>query len=255
MFLNLRDTAISKIKQILKREKIRDDFDWQLYHYHYLGELAELQKLPTQKISKQDYVFESSNLILRKNILPIHPNHRLLYKTILQLQPKSVMEIGCGGGDHLSNLNILYSELNIFGCDLSEEQLSFLKKRSPHLSDQVKKLDITLPHSSQTPVVDACYTNAVIMHIKTGNGHFVALSNIFKIATKYIVLMENWTAHNFMNDIKFLWEGGMIPWNKLYFYYRRAPEYGNKPHLMVISAEPLSYEPLTNYDILLEGIK
>ncbi len=85
------------------------------------------------------------------------------------------------------------------------------------------------------------------MHIKTGNGHLVAQSNLFKIASKQVVLMENWTEHPFLDNIKFLFDQGMIPWKQIYLYFRRSPENQNKPHLMVVSSEPLSFEPSKSY--------
>jgi hypothetical protein len=88
------------------------------------------------------------------------------------------------------------------------------------------------------------------MHIHTGNGHLVALSNLFKMATTYVILMENWRSHDFMESIRDIYDKKMIPWGDLFFYYRFSPEL-NKPHLMVVSAEKLDYEPLTRYDILL----
>lgn len=234
---------------VCKRET-QDDFDWGVYPSHYQSELAEIQKSHTLKLSSRDYVFSNGNLILERNILPLHPNHRLLYETILQLQPKSVMEIGCGGGDHLYNLMILLPQIELHGCDLSPEQLSALRRRSPDLKADIRVWDISLPHSALLPVVDLCYTQAVIMHIKTGNGHLLALANLFKIATKHVVLMENWMSHDFLSDIQMLYDKKMIPWLDLFCYYRSSPELNNSPHLMVISAHRLDYEPLTDYRLL-----
>jgi len=62
--------------------------------------------------------------------------------------------------------------------------------------------------------------------------------------------MENLRSHNFMDSIKYLFEKKMIPWDNLFFYYRISPEL-NKPHIMIVSAEQLAYDPLTKYDILL----
>jgi hypothetical protein len=42
-----------------------------------------------------------------------------------------------------------------------------------------------------------------------------------------------------MGDICKLHQEGIIGWNKLYFYYRCAPEWNNCPHLMVVSASEL----------------
>ena len=250
--------SILRFIRILKRntvseKQVRDDFDWNTYHDHYKAELAEIQKVHTLKLSPGDYVFCNGNLRLQGSILPLHPNHRLLYETILLLLPKSVMEGGCGGGDHLYNLMILSPQIELYGCDLSSELLALLRQRSPQLKADVRQWDITLPHSTQLPIVDVCFTQTVIMHIKTGNGHLVALANLFKIATKQVVLMENWTQHNFLSDIQMLWDKKMIPWSDLFCYYRNSPEY-NRPHLMVVSATKIDFEPLTDYRILLDPL-
>jgi hypothetical protein len=41
------------------------------------------------------------------------------------------------------------------------------------------------------------------MHISESNNRFrFALSNILEAANSHIILIENWTAHNFLNEIK-----------------------------------------------------
>ena len=231
-----------------------DDFNWKTYNDHYRGELKEIQKTHTLKLSPGEYSFENDKLVKIKNILPLHPNHRLLYETIFLLNPQKAIEIGCGGGDHLFNLSLLIPKIEISGYDRSIEQLNLVIERSQNLKGKIQEFDITLPFSSKLPQADLVYTQAVIMHIKTGNGHLVALSNLFKIASKQVVLMENWKQHPFFDDIKFLSDHGMLPWQQLYFYFRRAPEFQNKPHLMIVSSEPLPFEPLESYSQLVDSL-
>ena len=88
------------------------------------------------------------------------------------------------------------------------------------------------------------------MHIQAANSHYVALSNLFRIARKQILLMENWRRHEFLDDVQLLRRNRMLPWKELFCYYRRAPELNNIPHLMILSREPLSYEVLDNYQLL-----
>jgi len=163
------------------------------------------------------------------------------------------MEVGCGGGDHLHNLGVLTTEIQLFGLDRSGAQLAYLRERHPRLAAEVQEFDITLPFSALLPPVDVAFTQAVIMHIQTGNGHLVALVNLFRMATRQVVLMENWSPHRFLDAIRSLHEKQMIPWADLHCYFRRAPEFGNSPHLMVLSSVPLGYEPLGDYAILLDG--
>ena len=125
-------------------------------------------------------------------ILPLHPNHRLLYETILQLNPRSLEEIGCGCGDHLYNLGVLSPEINLSGIELSAAQIKFFKKRHPNLRANISQYDSTLLLGGNNQSFDIAFTQAVIMHIKTADKHLIALQNLFKLASKQVVLMENW---------------------------------------------------------------
>ena len=237
----------STIKSIINRKKITDDFDWELYHEHYEGEVAKSGRKHTRILLPGDYLFRKNRLTRTNEILPLHPNCHLLYETILQLSPASVMEIGCGGGDNLRNINVLAPDINLFGRDISPEQINFLKKRHPSLDASIGQLDITLPHSLDSQRVDIVFTQAVLMHIKTGNGHLVALSNLFYWASNQVILMENWKSHDFKADIEFLFSRRMLPWKNIYMYYRDSSEY-RKPHIMIISSKPLdTYKRLTDY--------
>ncbi len=231
---------------------VQDDFNWKGYHRIYGKQLSELSKIHTQILKHDDYIFKNNELTLNHDVLPLHPNHGLLYETIFQLSPNSVMEIGCGWGDHLYNINLLNPEIKLSGIDLSHEQISNLKKRHPELRADIEQLDITLPYPFSYPINDIAFTQAVIMHLKVGNSHLIALSNMFKCATKQLVIMENWTAHNFYGDIKFLFSRKMIPWKNIYYYYRESKEF-KKPRLMIISSVPLkNYPVLDGYSILLD---
>lgn len=242
--------------QKIQKEKVdsllKDDFNWKEYHRIYGNQLSELSKIHSQILKHEDYIFRNNELTLNQEILPLHPNHRLLYETILQLSPNSVMEIGCGWGDHLYNINLLCPEIKLSGIDLSNKQISNLRKRHPELRADIKQLDITLPYPFSYPIHDIAFTQAVIMHLKVGNSYLIALSNMFRCATQQLLLMENWTAHDFLKDIKFLFSKNMIPWKNIYFYYRESKEL-KKPHLMIVSLVPLKkYALLDDYSLLLD---
>jgi len=239
----------TKIKKGLGILRTNDDFDWQYYTDHYKYELSQIQKEHSQILNPNDYVFAGGELKINKNVKPLHPNHRLIYETILKLSPSSLFELGCGGGDHLHNISILDPKIKLFGVDISPEQIKLLHQRHTDLKATVELLDITLPHPNGSPVVDIAFTQAVIMHLKTGNNHLRALENLFKYARKQVILMENWTTHNFMSDIQQLYQKNCLPWNEIHFYYRISKEY-EKPHLMVVSQIPLEYPKLTDYNIL-----
>jgi len=247
----LRTKLLHLLGRPIPAEFADDDFDWRAYSTHYAEELKEMEQDYLMRLAPEDYLFAEGILTRQSSARPLHPNHRLLYETLLQLAPQSAMEIGCGAGDHLYNLSLLAPKIYLSGVDRSQDQLTFLKRRSPNLKAAVTQLDITRPLPKPPPGADVSYTQAVIMHIKTEDHHLTALSNMFQIATKQVVLLENWRHHLFLDDIRRLHAQGRIPWKELHFYFRRAPEMGNRPHLMVISATPLDYEPLTDYNALL----
>lgn len=227
-----------------------DDYNWNIYTKEYSTELESISQRYSPQLEPGDYEFVESSLVQRKSKLPLHPNHRLLYETLLQLKPSSVVEAGCGGGDHLHNLRVLEPGLQIAGVDRSPEQLELLKVRAPAIFPDTRVFDLTLPFSSHLPQADIAFTQAVLMHIHTGHGHLVALANLFRLARRQVILMENWTRHPFFDDIRRLHEEGMIAWPALNIYVRRSPELGNRPHLMVVSKDTLEYEPLSRYAIL-----
>jgi len=246
--------VVRKIKSFLG-DKITDDFDWKTYTTHYRGELEEILKSHTQILKDGDYRFKDDRLTKSNfNIDDLHPNHRLLYETIVQLKPSSVLELGCGGGDHLHNLGVLLPGLRRTGLDLSDAQLTFLRERHPGMKAELRQFDCTQPFPSDLQKVDIAYTQAVIMHIKTGNGHLAALQNLFSVATKQIVMIENWKSHDFLGDIKKLFDQGKLSWKEIHFYYRDSEEL-KKPHLMIVSSVPLSsYKTLSDYKILADNV-
>jgi|688.fasta_scaffold59032_1 SAM-dependent methyltransferase len=239
----------------LTGRQITDDFDWASYSLHYRGELASISKEHTLVLRDGDYTLEAGELLrTRQSLLPLHPNHRLLYETILQLWPKSVFELGCGGGDHLANLAVLVPGVTLYGVDISPGQLALLRQRHPRLAASVAECDAKRPFPEKAWQADVAYTQAVLMHIQTGDGHLVALENLFRTARKQVVLMENWTRHAYVDDIRRLHADGRIPWPDVHLYFRRSPEFG-RPHLMIASSVPLAnYEPLTDGELLRDAM-
>lgn len=234
-----------------KKTPSSDMFNWSLYNIYYRGEIKEAAKNYTLDLKENDYVFKNNKLIrVKENVHPLHPNHHLLYETILQLKPQSVFEIGCGNGMHLNNLQLLLPDTEFYGIDRSKEQVDFLRESSPFLKADVKVADATIRFPQEWfGKFDITFTQAVIMHIHNERSHLIALANLFNISRGYVILMERWKNHNFMNDIKKLQEEKLIKWGKIYFYYKILEETG-KPHLMICSKTPLEYPELTDYNML-----
>jgi len=241
---------------ILKGKKVPDDYDWKFYTGIYKDGLDNAAKKETLILKEGDYVFADGQLLLKnKHILPLSPIHQLVYETLLSLNLQSVMDIGLGAGDHLHNIQMLSPEIKIYGIDVSKGQIELAKDRHPNLGAWTQQYDITTPPGQAfLPKVDAAYTMAVIQHIR--KNHNDALINLFNIASKYVLLAENWKRHAFMDDIFNLFKSNKIPWESIYFYHRESEitkENQNKPSMMIISSEPIPFYPvLEDYRVLSE---
>ena len=206
----------SFFKNDIKNIKFKDDFDWDLYTVHYKAEI-ELMKSENLSIIKiNDYSFINSKLICNiKNGLVLHTNHHVLYETLLMLNPNSVIEFGCGGGDHLRNISTLNNQIKLNANDRSTNQIELLKERHRDLKVNIKIQNITEKFDINEKY-DISYSQAVIMHIK--DGHLQAIENIFNTANEQVVLMENWLEHDFYEDIQMLFNEKRIKWDTLYLY-------------------------------------
>ena len=243
----------TKLKRYWTGRRAQDDFDWEYYTHHYRAELERGSREHTLILKPGDYHFAEGRLTRKSTCLPLHPNHRLLYETLLQLRPASLMEIGCGGGDHLQNLGLLEPAFQLQAIDLSEGQLDLARQRHPGLKTPLRQFDITSPTGlAQLPKVELVYTQAVLRHIRVQPNYLQALVNCFHLASKQLVLMENWRNHDFLGDMRELFAQGKLPWPNLHFHYRESEEL-RRPHLMLVSSEPLPQYPKLNDYSLLRG--
>lgn len=244
---------IHKISKKLRSKNI-DDFNWKYYSSIYKVELKYSSTQHTRILNLNDYLFKDMNLIKKnKKLLPLHPNCKLLYETILQLNPESIFELGCGGGDNLANINTLNEKINLYGVDISKEQISLLHKRHPNLNSWISMVDAKKKFPKYITKVNLAFTQAVIMHIHDNDGHIMALQNLFSTANNFVVLMENWRSHDFVADIKNMHQQGKIKWPNLYLYFRRSPELNNEPHILVASSLLINDYELLNDDSTLQN--
>ncbi len=198
-------------------------------------------------ITAQDFEVVNSKVILKSSYkLPLHPNAQLLYETILKLHPNSILEVGCGGGDHLANLKNLIPELEVYGIDLLENQIEFLNKRHPQNDFKLNVVDIS-KKGVIFPNVDVIYTQAVLMHITEKEMRFYnSMENLLNSSAKHLIFVENWSQHNFFETVK-----QITPVNKWKMYFNFL-EGNEKTRLMIISRdEQLSFQPLLDYNQLL----
>lgn len=239
------DAILNKI--FLLRNKIfdRDDFNWSRYHKNYENQIKDVEKDYTLRLSDSDFKITPRGLVVGSP--SVHENHSLLYKIIYDLDPKSILEVGCGNGDHLTNLRKIMpsKDVKLAGCDLLKGQLDFLVRRNPDLvkTSKIFVHDITVSPPIKfltTDKPDLVYTQTVIMHIQKKRNHIKALRNLFYTSRKYIVLMENWTRHNFFEDIIKISKEKNFPWEELYVYKVDS----GKQVALVLSRVPLMGRPI-----------
>jgi SAM-dependent methyltransferase len=224
-----------------------DDFNWETYTRDKYGpQLERMARTRTLRVGA-DVRFDEASGTLDCGTARLHPNFRAVYELVGLLKPASVLEIGCGGGDHLANLRSIYPGIKLSGVDRSEGQLALLAQRNPDIAPLVSVRDMTMPWSSQWEVSDLVYSQAVIMHINTAVSHLVALSNMFRLARNHVVLMENYACHPFHEDVMRLFNGGQLGWSQIHAYAHRVD---GQPYCLVYSREPQALPPLTDYMLL-----
>jgi SAM-dependent methyltransferase len=227
-----------------------DGVNWSAYNGHYLEELKFTSKTNTLLIQKDRVsVIDGKLQLIDTKMKPLILSHQLLYESILDLNPREVLEVGCGAGDHLANLKILIPEIKCHGADLLQKQLDSLELRHPNNDFELSTVDITSPNCV-LPKVELVFTHAVLMHISEKNNRFAkAIENVFDAATKHIVLVENWTQHDFMSEaLRFVEKHP--EWR---IYYAKS-NLDSRARIMVISREELrNQKNLDNYDDLKFG--
>jgi SAM-dependent methyltransferase len=224
-----------------------DGVNWKSYHKHYSEELKMIQKTNTLIIDKENIsVIDGTISIKGPDLKPLLPSHRLLYETILELNPTEILEIGCGGGDHLANLNTLMPGVKMNGIELLEHQLDTLNSRHPGHSFNLRLGDIT---SSQFihPKTDLVFTHAVLMHITEKENRFsIALNNVLNTGSRYVVLMENWTQHNFLAGAQ-----EFLSTNSEWKVFFKASNHDEDARIIILSKVELpNFLPLDNYSDL-----
>lgn len=234
------------------KDQYNDDFNWNLYPKLYREELKGIERVHTLIVKTEDFRYVDGQIQqVKSSAPPLHPNHQFLYEVVLGLRPESVLEVGCGGGDHLHNLHAFNPSIELHGIDRSEGQLDTLRERHPDLSATVGVVDLT-DSNATLPLVDLTYSHAVLMHISETHGRFdSALRNVLRSAKRHVVMIDNWTEHDFLAHIQKSvaadpnWAGATIS----FATFRGAPELT----ALVLSKDKVPYPELLDYDSLLQG--
>lgn len=237
---SFKQIIIQVLSKFIKNKNYNDDFNWNFYTNFYSEELRLGEKFFTLILTTGDYKLLNGELKkINPIIKPLHPNHKLLYETILNLNENNIAEIGCGGGDHLYNLFIL-KNIKCVGYDRSKKQLDFLRDRHSKINFRLDLNDIT--NGQLKNKHNVIYTQAVLMHISEKFNRFEnAVKNILNSSLKIIVLMENWTRHDYVGCFKKMSKKNSR-WGKIYFYMIKDKCSDSK--ILIISNSALSNKKL-----------
>jgi hypothetical protein len=179
-----------KIRHKIARLRRGDDYDWGEYHKHYAKEWAGASSNYAVEIG--EFEIHDGQLIRPSGAQPLHPNIELLFKVVLELDPKSVLEIGPGWGHQLIMINRV-TGADVYGIDISLKQLDSALELFPELSGNLEVGDVTEPLTRQADLV---YANAVTMHLG-GARMYQAVSNMNDASRRAVFLVENWASHDY----------------------------------------------------------
>lgn len=237
----------------LKRISSGDDFNWDSYSRHYSEELKSIERSTRLVINSEDIIkVERGKIALREISQVLLPSHHALYEAITWFEAKSVFEAGFGGGDHLANLSTINGGLTLSGVDRLPSQLEILQERHPGLQGDFIVGDLTAPLTGEFPLGnEIVYSHAVLMHISERNGRFqTAINNVVRLASRAVVLVENWSQHDFLKALSAALDSAKKESWKIYIHESSSFP-GN--YALVACDEDLPLIPIDHYDQLLRG--
>ena len=227
-----------------------DDFNWSSYHLHYREEISSISRVNSLVLEIDDFSLRDGKLSLVKQN-SILPSHHALYESIAILQASSLLEVGCGGGDHLTNLSTIFPTKQVLGIDLSKEQIEFAVERHPSLSGKLSVIDISRGAPPQFLQSDLVYSHAVLMHISEKGGRFErALENMFSRANNAVVLMENWQQHDFFGAVNKVCASSE-KWSKAEIHFHESSAHP-EARAMIVAFE-CAAPKAESYDEFLQG--
>jgi len=130
----------------------------------------------------------------------LNPNWKEIYHQAHRLKVKSVFECGCGSGQHLINIQKTSPEVVVNGCDYSQSQIDlgfkYYNMESYEFSRRLSVRDLTSDNIDDLGEHEFVFTQAVTMHLAHERAKKFLL-NMKRLSTKYILLLENPSSHNY----------------------------------------------------------
>jgi len=178
--------------------KTQDCFNWDSYtESYYENEMSMLSEKYNLDLIIDNFDIENNEIVFKNNL---HNNWMELYHQIHKLKVSSVYECGCGCAHHLINIYKIDNNIDIGGCDYSQNQIDLGKKYfnldSYPFKEKLKVIDLTNDLYEIDKTYEFVFTQAVVMHLSYDRAKKF-LSNIKKITNKYIFLIENINYHDF----------------------------------------------------------
>ena len=194
-----------KARRMWLKLRPHDDYEWSRYHIGYKAEFDWFKRYFTMNLGNVDFRLIEGRLYLLGDCKPVHPAHRCVWEAIYNLPNiSSVAEIGTGAGYHLLSLSALLGQaVRLSGYDVSEGQLRFFRSLWPDCTERIKTcvLDLTLGPIPEADRPDIVFASTVLMHIQRPVEYHAALRNFLISANGFAVLMENWSRHDYFNDL------------------------------------------------------
>ena len=117
----------------------------------------------------------------------VHPQHEWLLKKIQEIQPQSILEVGCGFGRNLAYIQKYMSGIPLSGIDISEKMIQQAKKMlDSSVELKVGKAE-NLPYSDDS--FDLVFTHGVLMHVDP-KSVLKTMIELVRVSTSHIIMIE-----------------------------------------------------------------
>jgi hypothetical protein len=182
-----------------------DDYDWDDYPAHYRAENEFNRRFFTDDLRDVEFLFTNGKLYLLADCKPLNQTHRCVYEAICNLPGvRSIAEIGVGGGRYLANLRLLLGpDVVLFGYDRAPLQIRFFQELFPEVFRETTTgiMDLTEASIKEDSLPDLVYAVTVLMHIQRPEAYRSALRNLLASARHFVLLLDNWNAHDYFTDL------------------------------------------------------